>query len=46
MEDKFDGLKLNRIPVWLNEAADMLAKMASSRELVPTGIFAGDLHLV
>ena len=44
LEDKFDGLELNHIPRWLNEAADMLAKMASSREPVPTGIFASDLH--
>ena len=44
MEDKFDGLKLNRILRWLNEAADTLAKMASSREPVPTGIFASNLH--
>ena len=39
-----DGLKLNHIPRQLNEAADMLAKMASSREPVPTGIFASNLH--
>ena len=30
LEDKFDGLELNHIPRWLNEGADMLAKMASS----------------
>ena len=39
-----DGLKLNHIPRCLNEAADTLAKMASSREPVPTVIFASDLH--
>ena len=44
LEDKFDGLKLNHIPRRLNEAADTLAKMASSQEPVPTGIFASDLH--
>ena len=44
MEDKFDGLELNHIPRRLNVAADTLAKMASSRESVPTGIFASDLH--
>ena len=44
LEDKFDGLELNHILRCLNEAADMLAKMASSQELVPTGIFASDLH--
>ena len=44
LEDKFDSLELNQIPRRLNEAADMLAKMASSRESVPIGIFTSDLH--
>ena len=44
LEDKFDGLELNHIPRWLNEAANTLAKMASSQEPVPTGIFTSDLH--
>ena len=44
LEDKFDGLELNHIPRWLNEAADALAKMASGQELVPTGIFASDWY--
>ena len=44
LEDKFDGLELNHILRRLNKAANMLAKMASSREPVPTGIFASDLH--
>ena len=44
MEDKFDGLELNHILRQLNEAVDTLAKMASSQEPVPTGIFASDLH--
>ena len=44
LEDKFDGLELNHIPRWLNEVADTLAKMASSREPVPTSIFTSDLH--
>jgi ribonuclease HI len=44
LEDKFDGLELDHIPQWLNEAADELAKMASSRESVPAGVFAGDQH--
>ena len=44
LEDKFDGLELNHIPRRLNEAANTLAKKASSREPVPTGIFASDLH--
>ena len=42
LEDKFDGIELNHIPRWLNEAADALAKMASGREPVPMGIFASD----
>jgi len=44
LEDKFDGLELNHIPGWFNEAAAMLAKMSSSREPVPTSIFTGNLH--
>ena len=44
LEDKFDGLKLNHILRWLNEAADTLAKMTSSQEPVPTSIFASDLR--
>jgi hypothetical protein len=44
LEDKFNGLELNHIPRRLNEAADMLAKMAFGQELVPTGIFASDQH--
>jgi len=43
-EDKFDGLELNHILRHLNEAADALAKAASSRESVPTGVFASDQH--
>jgi ribonuclease HI len=31
LEDTFDGLELNHVPRWLNEAADELAKMASIR---------------
>ena len=44
MEDKFDGLELNHILRRLNEAADTLAKMASSQESVPTDIFASNLY--
>ena len=44
LEDKFDGLELNHIPRRLNEAADTLAKAASGREPVPTGVFANDQH--
>jgi ribonuclease HI len=42
LEDKFDGLKLNHIPRRLNEAADVLAKVASSREPMLMGVFAND----
>jgi probable phosphoglycerate mutase len=42
LEDKFNNLKLNHIPRWLNEAADKLAKMESGRELVPVSIFASN----
>jgi hypothetical protein len=44
LEDKFDGLELNHIPRWLNEAANKLAKMASARESVSTSVFASDQH--
>jgi hypothetical protein len=44
LEDKFDGLELNHIPCWLNEAADELAKMASGREPILAGVFASDQH--
>ena len=44
VEDKFNGLELNHIPRRLNEEADMLAKPASGREPVPTGVFASDQH--
>ena len=40
----FDGLELNHIPRHLNEAADTWAKTVFGRELVPTGIFAGDQY--
>jgi ribonuclease HI len=42
LEDKFDDLELNHIPRRLNEAADKLAKMVSSQELVPVSIFTSD----
>ena len=44
LEDRFDGLELNHIPRRLNEAAGALAKAASGREPVPTGIFASDQY--
>ena len=44
LEDKFDGLELSHVQRRLNEVAGTLAKIASSREPVPTGVFASDLH--
>ena len=44
LEDKFDGLELNHIPRRLNEVTNTLAKMASGRELVSTGVFASDQY--
>jgi hypothetical protein len=44
LEDKFNGLKLNHATRRSNEAADELAKLASGRALVPTGVFASDLY--
>ena len=44
LEDKFNGLELNHIPRRLNKAFDTLVKMMSSREPVPTGVFASDQH--
>lgn len=44
LEDKFDGLELNHISRRLNEAADALAKVASSQEPMPTGVFASDQY--
>ena len=44
LEDKFDGLKLSHILRHLNEAADVLAKMASSQEPVSMGIFASNQY--
>jgi len=44
LEDKFDGLELNHIAWKYNEAADELAKMASTRAPVPPNVFARDLY--
>ena len=44
LEDKLDGLKLIHILRHLNETANALAKAASSREPVPTGVFASNQH--
>ena len=44
LEDRFDSLELNHIPRRLNESVNTLAKVASGREPVPTGVFASDQH--
>jgi hypothetical protein len=44
LEDKFHGLELNHIARRYNEAADELAKIASSRTTVPPDVFTRDLQ--
>jgi hypothetical protein len=44
LEDQFHGLELNHITRRYNEAADELAKIASSRTTVPPDVFLRDLH--
>jgi ribonuclease HI len=44
MESKFDGLEYRHILRKFNDAADELAKIASSRAPVPDGVFSEDLH--
>jgi ribonuclease HI len=44
LENKFHGLELNHIARRYNEAADELAKIASSRATVPPDVFAKDLQ--
>jgi hypothetical protein len=44
LEDKFHGLELNHIARRYNEAADELAKIASSQTTVPPDVFTKDLH--
>jgi hypothetical protein len=44
LEDKFHGLELNHIARRYNEAVDELAKIASSRTIVPPDVFTKDLH--
>jgi ribonuclease HI len=44
LEDKFHGLELNHVARRYNEAADELAKIASSRTTVPPDVFTRDLH--
>ena len=44
LEDKFQGLELIHIARRYNEAADELAKIASTRGTVPPDAFSRDLH--
>jgi hypothetical protein len=44
LEDKFHGLELNHIARRYNEAADELAKIASSQTTIPPDVFTKDLH--
>jgi len=44
LEDKFHGLELIHIARRYNEAADELAKIASTRGTVPPDAFSRDLH--
>jgi hypothetical protein len=44
LEDKFHGLELNHVARRYNEATDELAKITSSRAIVPPDVFARDLH--
>jgi ribonuclease HI len=44
LEDKFHGLELNHIVRRYNEATDELAKIVSSRTMVPPNVFSRDLH--
>jgi hypothetical protein len=44
LEGKFHGLELHHVLRDYNKAADVLAKVASSRSSVPHGVFASDQH--
>jgi hypothetical protein len=43
LEEKFDGFELHHILRRDNEAAETLARLGSSREPPPSGVFAHDL---
>jgi len=45
LEDKFHGLELIHVARRYNEAADELAKVASTRGTVPPDAFSRDLHV-
>ena len=44
LEDKFLGIELHHVPQKDNDAADFLTKLATRRDLSPSGIFINDLH--
>jgi ribonuclease HI len=44
LEAKFHGLELHHVLRDYNKVADVLAKTASSRKLVPHGVFVSDQH--
>jgi ribonuclease HI len=44
LEGKLHSLELYHVPRDYNKAADVLAKVASSRSPVPHGVFASDQH--
>jgi ribonuclease HI len=44
LEGKFHGLELHHVLRDYNKVADVLAKTASSRKLVPHGVFVSDQH--
>jgi ribonuclease HI len=44
LEGKFHSLELHHVLRDYNKAADVLAKIASSRSLVPHGVFVSDQH--
>jgi ribonuclease HI len=43
LEDRFYGIELNHVPRRYNEEADELAKIASSRIIVPPNVFTRDV---
>jgi ribonuclease HI len=44
LEDHFEGIEFQHIPLNNNVAADVLSKLGSSRALVPAGVFVQDLR--
>jgi hypothetical protein len=44
LENNFEGLEYLHILRGKNEIADELAKLDSSRDMVPTGVFLQELH--